>query len=275
MVAGQMSRGMSSRDVEIRSTALAVELRGSAGSRAIGGYAAVFGKKSHQLQGGFVEIVEPRAFSKSEGDGWPGAVCRYLHDDSMLCGTTAAGTLGLSVDKNGLDYVVDLPESRSDVLELVQRGDVTASSFAFQTHDEDWSRDGNTAIRHLLSVRLIDVAPVTSPAYPDASVALRSLALQFDADPEDVATLARTNELRKLFTDTRGPRRTLSGRQALVELMASKPGVPQRKTSPTQARKILTDLMKPRVPHASTAYRRAELARLAVPYSASGEPRLW
>jgi hypothetical protein len=78
-------------------------------------------------------------------------------------------------------------------------------------------------VRHLISVRLIDVSAVSQPAYPDATVGLRSLALQFDADSDDVFDIARENQLLKLFcrTDTRGqPVKTRSGHDALRELMA-------------------------------------------------------
>jgi uncharacterized protein len=70
---------------------------------------------------------------------------------------------------------VALPESRSDILELVERGDLRSSSFAFQTHEDQWGiTDGGVALRTLVSGRLIDVAPVSSPAYADTTVAMRS-----------------------------------------------------------------------------------------------------
>jgi hypothetical protein len=78
-----------------------------------------------------------------------------------------------------------------------------------------------------LSGKLVDVAPVTTPAYPDATVGLRSLAQQVGAAIEDVLTLSEQNELRKLFvrTDNRGiptnkPIKTKTGREAMLELMA-------------------------------------------------------
>lgn len=258
-----MSNGQSLRETEIRATQERVIERG-AGSRKIGGYGAVFNKPSHNL-GGFVEVVEPRAFLKSEADNWPGVVARFNHKDEMLLGTTRAGTLALTLDKIGLDYTVNVPKSRDDTLELVQRGDIHQSSFSFQTYDQEFGYENGVTVRHLTSVRLIDVAPVTIPAYPDATVALRSLAVQFDADPQDVYTLAREDELRKLFrrTDNRGNR--ISGRQALLQLMAMKPVVPQRKPmTHSQRRKMLTDCRYP-APRKTMSERRAELTRMALP----------
>lgn len=214
-----MTQWLKVSPLELRSAATA----DGAAKRTVGGYASVFEKRSAPL-GGFVEIVERSAFNKSKADGWPGVVCRFNHNDMALCGTTHASTLRLSQDNVGLDYSVDLPECRNDVYEYVQRGDITNSSFAFQVFDQDWTHDEGYPVRHLTSVRLIDVAPVTTPAYPDATVGLRSLADQIGAAIEDVLRLSEQNELRQLFvrTDNRGPAKptkTVSGREAMLELM--------------------------------------------------------
>jgi uncharacterized protein len=191
-------------------------------TRTIGGYAAVFDTRSVPL-GGFIEIVERSFFNKSRSDNWPGVVCRYDHDNRMLLGTSASGTLRLSPDDVGLDYAVDLPNCREDVYEYVQRKDVRNSSFAFQVFEDEFSHDEGFPVRHLVSGRLIDVAPVVTPAYPDATVGLRSLAMHANAAYEDVVKLSATQELSKLFvrTDNRGaPVVPKTGRQAQLELLA-------------------------------------------------------
>jgi uncharacterized protein len=93
------------------------------------------------------------------------------------------------VDRTGLDYEVDPPDCSNDGYECVQRRDITNSSFAFQVYDQEWQYGDGYPVRHLTSGRLIDVAPVTILAYPDARVGLRSLAVQFDADPSEVEQL--------------------------------------------------------------------------------------
>lgn len=123
--------------LERRFTRLPVETRAARGeSRTIGGYAAVFNRNSENL-GGFVEVVDARAF----------------------------------------------PE------------------------------------RRLLGVKLVDVAPVNVPAYPDASVGLRSLAERFDADVAEVRSLAEQNELRKFFVTTERQAPLTSGAHARLELL--------------------------------------------------------
>jgi uncharacterized protein len=165
-------------DLEIRTASLGpVEFR--AGGKGIGqltGYAAVFNRNSQNL-GGFVEEVDPGAFTQTLRDGG-NVMARGNHDDAHLLGTTDAGTLVLEIDDIGLRYTVDLPDTSAgrDFKVLAERGDVRFSSFAFRTIKDDWSQtEQGFPLRTLRSVQLVDVAPVNSPAYLDTSVALRSM----------------------------------------------------------------------------------------------------
>lgn len=225
-----------------------VEVRaGRSASRTIGGYAAKFNRRSQNL-GGFVEQIDPRFFNSSRGNGWPDVIARYNHDQNMVLGTSNAGTLRLNLDNVGLLYEADLPASRGDVYELVQRGDVSKSSFAFIAYEDDWGvTDRGFPLRTLISGRLIDVAPVNTPAYLDTETGLRSLARHVGAPLEDVVRLAERNELRKLLTrsDVPSPRgrhrsaRYLLGR-VLVE--STKPGLVPH--CPKDPRLALLEAMK-------------------------------
>ena len=221
-------------DAERRFTSVPVEIRAAAQDKlTIGGYAAKFDRTSRNL-GGFRELIDARAFNNSRGDGWPGVVARYNHDDNMLLGTTRAGTLRLAVDEVGLEYTVDVPQARTDVYELVSRGDVGQSSFAFIALEDDWNTDDSGfPMRTLVKVRLMDVAPVNTPAYEDTSVgarsidsALASLALKFSADVAEVRELADANELTKFFkrTDAVDPQvKRRSAQAALAAILALDP----------------------------------------------------
>lgn len=216
-------------ELERRFTPGLVEVRASAPeSRTVGGYAAKFNKPSDNL-GGFIEFIAPGAFNRSRGNDWPGVMARYNHEDNFLLGTTGARTLRLATDETGLHYEVDLPNSRADVFELIQRGDVAKSSFAFRViggDGDEWGlSDQNFPQRTLLSVDLVDVAPVNVPAYADTSTAVRSLAKHVHADEAEVRKLASEGELRRFFmrTDVDGgkPRQTL-GAQARMALLGRK-----------------------------------------------------
>lgn len=187
------------RPTEFRAMRGRVEARAT-GAKRIGGYAAKFNTRSQNL-GGFVERIDPAFFNKSAGDGWPGVMCRYNHEDDALLGTTSAGTLRLEVDGTGLEYECDVPETRADVYELVSRGDVSQSSFAFVVYEDDWSLDdAGFPLRTLLSGRLVDVAPVNTPAYADTSTGLRGLAEARGLDVDEVTRLARDGALASVLS---------------------------------------------------------------------------
>lgn len=205
--------GRSARpDVERRFTMSAVAAMWTGGEESrdgiperIGGYAAKFNSYSRDL-GHFVEEVKPSFFNKSRGDGWPDVICRFNHEDAQLLGTVAGRTLELGCDRDGLLYDVKPPTSMRYIVELVQRGDVQKSSFAFRCIEDEWTMtsDGGP-LRRLHTGQLVDVAPVVTPAYADTSAGLRSLAENFGADLEEVRSLADAHELRKFFVRTDGP----------------------------------------------------------------------
>lgn len=194
-------------DIERRYTPVPVQVRADGDKSKIGGYAAVFGKLSRNL-GGFVELIAPSFFNTSRMAGWPDVIARYNHDDNMLLGSTGGNTLRLLVDDTGLMYEVDPPNSRADIVELISRGDVRKSSFAFRldVNGDEWTTtDQGFPMRKLVSGQLVDVAPVNIPAYPDTTSGLRSLARHVNADVEEVRKMAEADELRKFFTRTDRP----------------------------------------------------------------------
>lgn len=133
----------------------------------IRGYAALFQSDSKDL-GGFVERILPGAFDGVMQRGTD-VVALYNHDPMFLLGRESSGTLRLSVDERGLRYEIDAPESRADLVELIERGDVRGSSFAFKVKGsgERWSKTADG--RQLREIReidgLFDVGPVLNPAY--------------------------------------------------------------------------------------------------------------
>jgi uncharacterized protein len=224
-------------DTERRFTPVPVQVRTDGERRKIGGYAALFDKVSRNL-GGFVEVVLPPFFNRTRSEGWPDVICRYNHDDNMLLGTSGGRTLELGIDGTGLTYEVDPPQARADILELVARGDVRRSSFAFRVDSDgqEWTvTDQGYPLRKLVSGQLVDVAPVNSPAYGETTVglraearlmALRSLAVQVQVSIEEVRKMADDDELCRFFvrTDNKGtPKPPAKPRQlgaaALVDLM--------------------------------------------------------
>ena len=219
-IADDQQQNSLTRTVERRNTIMPVEVR-AGGKMTIGGYAAKFDKRSDNL-GGFIERVGHGFFNKSQADGWPGVLARYNHNDDMLLGTTDNSTLRLNPNAAGLVYDVDINRDDPQAMGAyarVARGDVRQSSFAFVVAEDDWGSEDGLPLRTLVSGRLIDVAPVVTPAYQDTSVGLRSLAQRFDADLEEVRALAEQHELMRFFKRTDDtPKGPVRGSLALARI---------------------------------------------------------
>lgn len=151
------------------------------------GYAAVFNSESRNL-GGFVEVMEPRAFDKVLRSN-PDVVAVWNHNKDMPLGRVADGRLKLSVDPHGLRYEVTPDTETSigkDVTIWVKNRTVQASSFAFAVNRDSGERwePGPNGLRKrtITEVALLDdVSPVLRPAYDATSVVVSRRALEMAA----------------------------------------------------------------------------------------------
>jgi HK97 family phage prohead protease len=174
--------------IERRFTEGAVELRSEGEGKPIKarGYAAMFGKRSANLgteSYQFFEIIEPGAFDDVLKDD---VRALFNHDANLILARSkgGSGTLTIGSDSVGLWYEFELPDTQAgrDLGVSLKRGDVDQSSFAFSLLSEGQKWETKTegertiATRTIKKVaRLYDVSPVTYPAYPDTTVAMRSL----------------------------------------------------------------------------------------------------
>jgi len=142
----------------------------------IEGYAAVFNKDSVDF-GGWHERIAPGAFDDVLKDD---AVALFNHDMNYVLGRNGVNVT-LSQDERGLKYTVKLPDTSfaKDLRNLIKDGIIHESSFAFTVKEQEWQHNEKVpSVRTIKKVkRLYDVSPVTTPAYPDATVGARS----FDA----------------------------------------------------------------------------------------------
>lgn len=185
--------------IERRTFVEPVELRAVGGKLIAAGYAAVFNKLSQNL-GGFVEQVAPGAFAKTIKEQDVRAL--FNHDENQVLGRNLPGTLRLEEDGTGLGYEVDLPDTTigRDVAKLLERQDVSGSSFGFRVIEDEWGEtEAGFPLRTLRQVSLRDVGPVTFPAYTDSTSALRSLAEKRSLDLKVLVEAANAGELGALL----------------------------------------------------------------------------
>jgi len=134
-----------------------------------------FGVESRDL-GGFREVIEPHALRDADmGD----LVATVEHAGLPLA--RYPGTL--QVDRSDGSWSFEPPQSRPDVAEAVERGDLRASSFRMIVGRDRWVGD----VRHVEAIKALrDVSLVALPAYPAAAVEYRSRENQMEETTETI-----------------------------------------------------------------------------------------
>jgi hypothetical protein len=184
---------------ESRFLAASIELRAAAEGeepKKVFGYAAKFNSRSENLGSTdyqFFEVLQPGAFDDVLNDD---VRALFNHESSAILARSknGVGSLSIGIDAIGLWYEFEAPDTQvgRDLMTSLKRGDVDQSSFSFTVakDGQEWTEtkdgDGPTVFTRTIKKvsRLYDVSPVTYPAYPDATVALRSLEEFRKEEPE-------------------------------------------------------------------------------------------
>lgn len=158
---------------EIRSYESTLEIRAETDSRTIEGYPIVFNRASGDL-GGFIEFVDPKALDNVDLSK---VYLIYGHEINDVLARSDAGSLKLEVDKIGLKFSAELPNTTlaNDVLENIRVGNIQGMSFGFTvSHDNwEWGTNGKPDVRTIDQIdQLFEITLTPVPAYPDTKVAL-------------------------------------------------------------------------------------------------------
>lgn len=181
------------REIRARDAKLSVE------DAKLQGYAVLYNTSSVDL-GGWRERFAPGAFTDSLRD-YPDIFALWQHNTDQVLGRTAAGTLTINEDQNGIAFTIEPPDTQAgrDAVALIKRGDVSQMSFAFSVNENGskWEKIDGVWVRTVLSARLYEVSPVTWPAYPQTSVTAHSLTITLPDDhPLSLDSRARLEALR-------------------------------------------------------------------------------
>ena len=177
--------------------------------RTIEGYAVVFGQESRVLYDStkkrfFVEVIEPGALNDEILQRCDVKALSEHNRERMLARSfNGVGSLCLSVDARGVKYRFDAPGTPEGtyVVEMVKRGDLFGSSFAYTTNELSnvsyTKRADGVLVRSVKKIdRIYDVSIVSDPAYMGTSVNVRSLDQYFEEPDETYKE--EINELRNL-----------------------------------------------------------------------------
>ena len=123
---------------------------------------------------GFVESVAAGAFSESLRNG-DDVVAHFNHDPNYVLGRRSNSTLKLTDSEEGLDTEIYPPDAQwaRDLVESVNRGDITGMSFGFRTKEggDQWTTDSDGNVKRVITAaELRDVSVVTYPWYPQTEV---------------------------------------------------------------------------------------------------------
>jgi len=166
------------------------ERDGAKDENIIEGYAAVFNKDSEDF-GGWHERIAPGAFSDVLNDD---AVALFNHDMNLVLGRNSVN-LTISQDDKGLKYRLKLPDTTlaRDLKVLVKDSIIQKNSFAFTVAEQEWRHsESMPSVRTITRIkRLYDISPVTTPAYPDATIGARSFQ---SSKPEERMTAELTED---------------------------------------------------------------------------------
>jgi hypothetical protein len=156
-----------------------IQQRAEGESPLIVGYASVFydgtERTEYRLWTDFSERIMPGAFDRALSESHD-VRALFNHDSNLVLGRTSAGTCKLSVDKVGLRYEIEAPDTQTarDLQVSLNRGDVTGSSFSFNPTNTLYREEGEMLYAEITDVDLFDVGPVTFPAYEATSSGVRA-----------------------------------------------------------------------------------------------------
>jgi len=173
-------RSLAIDEIESAVPLLAVESRSEDGAERewIVGYAAKFGVNSLELDGSFIERIDPAAFgivAERRGRKKPLETRALWNHDANYPLARYPGTLKMTVDEVGLRYEFPVPDTTygRDIASNIRAGIVKGSSFSFTVPSggDSWAVEDGRSVRTIQKIdTLLDVGPVTFPAYPDADV---------------------------------------------------------------------------------------------------------
>lgn len=166
---------------------------GDGNSRLVVGKAISFNQPSENL-GGFIEYIHPQAITRELVNN-SDVIAKFNHNDDRVLArwNKGQGSMILDLQEDGLYYMFEAPNTTdgNDLLELLKRGDISQSSFAFtiatDKESEKWVRNADGQIeRHIYKIGgLFDVSPVFTPAYSSTSCLTRNLSEKLEEIKEN------------------------------------------------------------------------------------------
>lgn len=164
---------------EIRTLSQSVEVRSDEEEQmSVTGYALKFDTWSNDL-GGFRETVSAKALEDTPLED---VRALFNHDPQKVLGRTSNESLKLEVDKVGLRFELELPNTTyaRDLYENLKLGNIDKCSYGFRVgangDEVRFNKDKNLYERTVNAIsKLAEISVVSFPAYEDTIVSVRSV----------------------------------------------------------------------------------------------------
>ncbi len=155
--------------------------------------------------GGFHEIIKPGAFKRTLDSGGK-VLGLWAHDHSKPLASTENGTLRLNDSGLGLEVEMDLDTNvtwSNDAYRSVKSGTLSGLSFGFSLPPggDVWTDGGS--IREIHDAKLLEISPVSFPAYPSSEVMARNKNNMHEEDRKMQTARAKSFWRRDTRQDTR------------------------------------------------------------------------
>jgi hypothetical protein len=176
------------------------ELRADTAAGIVRGTAIKFNSESLDL-GGFKEIIEAKPEEVRQLLDQCDIFMLYNHsaDSGVLARSkNGNGTLQYTVDETGVHFEFKAKKKDLGIVESIEAGDLDGCSFAFRLSSDKSAqkfekRSDGTYLRRIYKFDAIrDFSIVTSPAYPETDLSVRSYIDQLEAEEVRVQKLAES-----------------------------------------------------------------------------------
>lgn len=172
------------KNLEHRNITTKISVRESAngnGEKEIFGLAIPFDKPSlpifEEEDFAFIEYIDANAFDESiNSDDEIMLLCS--HEWNAPLARRSVGRLKITKESDGIYFTATPPDTTrtQDLLKDIESGNIQGNSFGFVVEADEWSKDENGInIRKVLKGKLYEISTVVNPAYPDTTLAKRSL----------------------------------------------------------------------------------------------------
>lgn len=159
----------------------------------------------------FVEVIAADAFAETVDSDVAEVMMIFSHEWEAPLARRSAGRLALDMREDGIYFTATPPDTTraQDLFKDIAAGNIRGMSFGFSATEDEWLDNGGQLMRRVLKGILYEISPVVCPAYPDTTIASRSL-INFqkreraEIGRENFMRLARLRLLKRKYNINKG-----------------------------------------------------------------------